>query len=554
MKEAGLQIPVLTNRNSIRGYKKRVSKHNIAKLATNNLFIVDTAGIGRRIMLLPREVSQATCSYTEKSAESIVIVDTSFDKTEEVSPSNEGRNIKQWLCRTDLLSSKSPRQMPQGRRKRMQTIDKVLTTRNLTESCRDVLKNKGSAGIDRMSVKELKTHLDQNREVLKATILNGDYIPLPIRGKEIPKKNGKTRLLGIPTVVDRMLQQAVSRIIMPQYEYMFSEYSFGFRPQRNTRQAVQKSLGYINSGYQHIVDIDLKGYFDEVDHCLLLNLLYRKINCPTTLQLLRRWLRAPIWINGQLVKRRKGVPQGSPISPLLSNIILHELDMEMERTGLRFVRYADDFSIYCKTKKEAREKGNQVYRYLRDKLKLPINREKSGIRRPVHFSLLGYGFVPTYQKGAKGQYQLIVEKSRWKQLKAKLKKATRKTTPMTFDERIQKIKEIHRGWINNFCLANIRGKLNELDGWLRNRLRYCIWHDWKKRERKRKNLIRLGIIPRDAFRWSRSRLGGWAIAQSPILNTTITVKRLTKKGYEPMLIWYQKVAPHKFTRTLFPIV
>jgi RNA-directed DNA polymerase len=212
------------------------------------------------------------------------------------------------------------------------------------------------------------------------------------------------------------------------------------------------------------------------------------------------------------------------------------------------------FSIYCKTETEARKKGNQVYRYLRDKLKLPINREKSGIRRPMNFSLLGYGFVPAYQKGIKGQYQLIVEKSRWKQPKAKLKKETRKTIPMTFDERIQKIKEIQRGWINNFCLANIQGKLNELDGWLRNRLRYCIWHDWKKRERKRKNLIRLGISPRDAFRWSRSRLGGWAIAQSPILNTTITVKRLIKRGYEPMLVWYQKVASHKFTPTLFPVV
>lgn len=390
--------------------------------------------------------------------------------------------------------------------------------------------------------------------ILCQTLREGRYIPQAIRGKEIFKRNGKTRLLGIPTVVDRMLQQAVLRVIMPQFEYMFSDYSYGFRPQRNTQQAVLKSLEHINSGYQHIVDIDLKGFFDEVDHCLLLGLLHRKVKCPVTMQLVRRWLRAPIWVNGKLTKRRKGVPQGSPISPLLSNIMLHELDTEMERQGLRFVRYADDFSIYCKTKSEAREKGNKIYLYLRDKLKLPINREKSGIRRPVNFSVLGYGFVPTYQKGVKGQYQLIVEQSRWKQLKAKLKEETRKTAPMTFDQRVQKIKAVQRGWINNFRLANIQGKLKELDGWLRNRLRYCIWHHWKKRERKRKNLIRLGVNPRDAFRWSRSRLGGWAIAQSPILNTTITVYLLCKRGYEPMLTWYQKVAPHKFTPTLFPIV
>mgnify|MGYP002399531727 CR=1 FL=1 len=436
----------------------------------------------------------------------------------------------------------------------MQTIEKVLAPRNLTEACAEVVKNKGAGGIDRMSVKELKSYLDQNREELCEIIRECKYIPQPIRGKEISKRNGKTRLLGIPTVVDRMLQQAVLRIIMPQFEYMFSDYSYGFRPQRNTQQAVLKSLGYINSGYQHIVDIDLKGFFDEVDHCLLLDLLNRKVKCPVTMQLIRRWLRAPIWVNGKLTKRRKGVPQGSPISPLLSNIMLHELDTEMERQGLRFVRYADDFSIYCKTKSEAREKGNKIYLYLRDKLKLPINREKSGIRRPVNFSILGYGFVPTYQKGEKGQYQLIVEQSRWKQLKAKLKKETRKTTPITFDERIQKIIAIQRGWINNFRLANIQVKLKELDGWLRNRLRYCIWHHWKRRERKRINLIRLGVNPRDAFRWSRSRLGGWAIAQSPILNTTITVELLCKRGYESMLSWYQKIAPHKFNPTLFPIV
>jgi RNA-directed DNA polymerase len=342
--------------------------------------------------------------------------------------------------------------MSQGRRKYMQTIDKVLSTRNLTEACFEVVKNKGAGGIDHMSVAQLKPYLDIHREELCRSIREGNYIPQPIRGKEIPKRNGKTRLLGIPTVIDRMLQQAVLRVIMPQYEYMFSEYSYGFRPQRNTLQAVQKSLGYIQSGYQHIVDIDLKGFFDEVDHCLLLNLLYRKVKCPVTMQLVRRWLRAPIWVNGELIKRRKGVPQGSPISPLLSNIMLHELDTEMERQGLRFVRYADDFSIYCKTKSEAREKGNKIYLYLRDKLKLPINREKSGIRRPINFTILGYGFVPTYQKGVKGQYQLIVEKSRWKQLKAKLKEETRKTTPMSFDERVQKIKEIQRGWINNLCL------------------------------------------------------------------------------------------------------
>jgi RNA-directed DNA polymerase len=435
----------------------------------------------------------------------------------------------------------------------MQTIDQVLSAGNLTQSCYQVMRNKGAAGIDKMSVKKLKDYLDENRHSLTATIRTGNYIPQPIRGKEIPKRNGKIRLLGIPTVIDRMLQQAVCRVIMPQFEYMFSNYSFGFRPERNTLQAVTKSLEYINAGYQYIVDIDLKGFFDEVDHCLLMELLHKKITCIPTLQLIHRWLRAPIWQEGKLLKRRKGVPQGSPISPLLSNIMLHELDMEMEKRQLRFVRYADDFSIYCKTKEDARKTGNSIYVFLRDKLKLPINREKSGIRRPIDFKILGYGFVPTYHKGEKGKYQLVVDEKRWKSFKAKLKEVTRKTTPMSFDERVQKLKEVQRGWINNFRLASMLAKLKELDGWLRNRLRYCIWHHWKKAERKRKNLIRLGVNPIDAYTWSRSRMGGWAIAQSPILGTTITINRLVKRGYEALKTWYTKVSPLYKNPTLFPI-
>ena len=433
----------------------------------------------------------------------------------------------------------------------MQTIDAVLNAGNLTHACYEVIRNKGAAGVDKMSVKELKAYLDKNRQGLTEQIHHGDYIPYPIRGKEISKRNGKTRLLGIPTVIDRMLQQAVSRIIMPQFEYMFSKYSYGFRPERNSQQAVLKSLEYINSGYQYIVDIDLKGFFDEVDHCLLMNLLHRKIKCPVTLLLIRRWLRAPIWQDGKLNKRRKGVPQGSPISPLLSNIMLHELDMEMEKRGLLFVRYADDFSIYCKNRQESRTIGNSIYVFLRDKLKLPINREKSGIRRPLNFKILGYGFVPTYRKGVRGKYQLVVEETRWQSLKAKLKEITRKTTPMSFDERMQKLKEVHRGWINNFRLASILQKLKELDGWLRNRIRYCIWHHWKKRERKRKNLIRLGVKPGDAYAWSRTRMGGWAVAQSPILITTITVERLIKRGYEALTTWYSKVSPLYQSSLLF---
>jgi len=436
----------------------------------------------------------------------------------------------------------------------MELIERILNVQNLTQASREVIRNKGAAGVDGMRFTELSDYLKKNRLALMDNIRQGEYFPQPIRGKEIPKGKDKVRLLGIPTVVDRMLQQAVSRVIMTQYEYMFSDYSYGFRPKRNTHQAVQKSLGYIHSGYQHIVEIDLKGFFDMVDHVLLLQILYRKIKCKATMRMIRRWLRVPIEHNGKLEKRRIGVPQGSPISPLLSNIILHELDEEMERLGLHFVRYADDFSIYCKTKSEARKVGNTIYLYLRDKLKLPINRDKSGIRRPMNFQILGYAFVPTYKKGVKGNYQLVVSDKKWNAFKVKLKEVTRKTNPMSFEERIRKLGEIQRGWINYFKFASMQQKLKKLDGWLRNRLRYCIWHHWKKPEKKRRSLVRLGVEHDHAYAWSRTRMGGWAVAQSPILGTTITVERLEKRGLVSLLDTYLKVSPLFNNYPLFPLI
>jgi RNA-directed DNA polymerase len=422
-------------------------------------------------------------------------------------------------------------------------IEKVVNRKNMLRAYRQVLLNAGSSGVDGMSVNVLSKHLKENRDRIMTSLVNGNYLPQPILGVSIPKSDGKSRLLGIPTVTDRLLQQAVSQVVGSSFELEFKEHSYGFRPNRNAHQAVQQAQKNIHEGYDHIVDIDLKNFFDEVDHSILLQLLYRKVKCRLTLRLIRKWLRAPIVINGKLVKRRKGVPQGSPLSPLLSNIMLHELDRELEKQGHRYIRYADDFSVYTKSKHTAREVGNSVYLFLKNKLKLPINREKSGIRKPVHFKLLGYSFVPTYKKGDKGNYQLVVSEKGWASLKRELKSVTKKTTPSTFDERIKKLKEIHRGWINYFRMASMQSKLKELDSWLRNRLRYCIWTDWKKLERKRKNLIRLGISQGQAYAWSRTRMGGWAVAQSPIMVTTITLKRLMQKGYESMLDYYEKVSP-----------
>lgn len=420
-------------------------------------------------------------------------------------------------------------------------IAKVLAPRNLTIARNKVIANKGAAGIDGMGVEALTTYISKNRCKTVNQILTRSYKAKAIKGVSILKGQGTTRLLGIPTVVDRWLQQAVSQQLAIYFELDFEAESYGFRPNKNTQQAVLQSQKYINTGYQDIVDIDLKGFFDQVPHYKLLQLIYHKVNCPTTLWLIRKWLRSPIDIKGKLRKRRKGIPQGSPLSPLLSNILLDQLDKYLKYKGYRFIRYADDFSVYTRSKSQAKVISNTIYRFLSDKLNLPINRAKSGIRRPSTFKILGHRFVPIYKKGNKGQYQIVVDAKAWQTFKRKLKYLTKKTLPLSINERLQRLKLVYRGWLNNFRLGHIEGKLKKLDNWLRNRLRYCIWNDWKKPERKRKNLIRLGVEKGQAYAWSRTRMGGWAVAQSPILKTTITMKRLKQRGYECMLDYYQKV-------------
>ena len=422
-------------------------------------------------------------------------------------------------------------------------IERVVHPYQLQKALEHVIANKGSAGVDGISVREIRKIFTDKKLQLVAQIKTGNYQVQPILGIEIPKGNGKTRLLGIPTTTERVLQQAVAQNLAPLFEPEFKPNSFGFRPNKNARQAVGQAREYIHQGLNHIVDTDLKNFFDEVDHCLLLNLVYQKVKCKTTMQLIRKWLKAPIKINGKLQKRRKGAPQGSPLSPLLSNILLHQLDKELTRRGHKFVRYADDFSIYCKSHNQAKATKVVVEKFLKNKLKLTVNQEKSGVRRPVNFTILGFSFVPVYCKGSKNQYQLVVAEKAWKRLKERLKSITRKTTPAKFDERLTKIKEVQRGWLNYFRGTNIMGKLRDLDGWLRNRLRYCIWHDWKKPERKRKNLIRLGVDQDHAYAWSRTRKGGWAIAQSPVLGTTITLKRLKKRGYLSLTELYIQLNP-----------
>ncbi|MDR1937182.1 MAG: group II intron reverse transcriptase/maturase [Tannerellaceae bacterium] len=437
-------------------------------------------------------------------------------------------------------------------------IEEVLHPSNLMRAYYQVVRNKGSAGVDGMSVDELYARFSANRKGIEESVREGRYLPQPILGVEIPKSNGRKRLPGVPVVIDRMLQQAVGQVLCNHYDFEFSDYSYGFRPNHSAHQAVMRALEYVNGGSHCIVDMDLKNFFDEVDHCILLQILYRKVKCRQTLRLIRKWLRAPIQIKGKPVKRRKGVPQGSPLSPILSNILLNELDKEMERMGAKYIRFADDFSLYFSDEAQARKTGNWIYLYLRDKLHLGINREKSGIRRPEEFTLLGYGFKAVTSESGAGKYCLVVSEKNVKALKEKLKEITRKTHPYSFDTRVRKLSEAQRGWVQYFGLAKMYWQVDKLDKWVRNRLRYCIRHSWKKPKCRRKCLIRMGVKPVTARQWSHTRMGGWATARSPIMTTTITMARLKRRGYEAMLPLYESITPHRneplYTRPVRTVV
>ena len=430
----------------------------------------------------------------------------------------------------------------------MELLNKVLDYSNIGKAYKQVVGNKGSKGVDGVTTDQLQDYMQENWSRIKQEITTGHYQPQAVLGVEIPKTSGGKRLLGIPTVIDRLIQQSIHQVLNPIFDVEFSEFSYGFRKGRSAHQAILQSQRYINEGYQSIIDLDLKSFFDIVNQDYLMSLLYRKIKDKMLLKLIRRYLQSEIMLGGLIQQREKGTPQGSPLSPLLSNIILNELDKELERRGLRFVRYADDCSIFLKSKRSARRVKRSITKFIETKLHLKVNEQKTNICRPINYFTLGYGFVPTYKKDEKGKYNLRVSPKSFKQMKQKVKEITRKTLPLSFEERITKLKAFTRGWVNYYKYAHVSGKLKELDGWVRNRLRYCIWKHWKKPNKRMRSFIRLGISRGQAYAWSRSRMGGWAIAQSPMMRTTVTLERLKRKGYFSFSEQFQK------SRRTVPIV
>lgn len=406
----------------------------------------------------------------------------------------------------------------------------------MTQAYKRVVRNKGASGIDDMLTEELKAFLNSVWVFLKVEILEGEYQPSAVRGVSIPKPKGGKRQLGIPTVLDRLIQQAIAQHLSKLWEPEFDPNSYGFRPRRNAHQCLSQARSYLNEGKRYVVDIDISKFFDRVNHDILLGLLSRKIKDKRILTLIGKYLRAGIMRNGLTEVNREGTPQGSPLSPLLSNIMLNELDKELRKRGLSFVRYADDFSIYVKSKKAANRVYKGVREYLRNRLKLQINEEKSSCVVSTKFELLGFGFY----KNKKG-YQIRVSKGSIERLKTRLRYLTKRRYTVSTSTRLKRMNPLLKGWLHYFKIASCKGQLRILDQWLRSRLRMCEWKLWKRVRTRYKKLKSLGFDHKRSFSWSCTRKGAWRVAHSPILTRSLSLQWLEKKGYQSCLSIYERI-------------
>jgi len=380
---------------------------------------------------------------------------------------------------------------------------------------RRVEENKGSHGVDMMPVQDLRQHIVENWLHIKEAILQGTYEPMPVRRVEIPKPDGGVRLLGIPTVTDRLIQQAIAQVLSKIYDPMFSEQSYGFRPNRSAHDAVRKAKGYIKDGYRWVVDMDLEKFFDKVNHDRLMSTLAKRIQDKALLKLIRKYLQAGVMTNGVVSATEEGTPQGGPLSPLLSNIVLDELDKELEARGHKFVRYADDCNIYVKSKRAGERTMKSVKRFVEGKLRLKVNEKKSAVDRPWKRKFLGFSFTSSREP------KVRIAKESIKRVKKKIREITSRKMPYPMEYRIQRLNQYLIGWCGYFALADTKSIFYELDGWIRRRLRMCLWKEWKKPKTKIRNLKKLGVPAWQAYEWGNSRKGYWRISKSPVLHRTL---------------------------------
>ena len=415
-------------------------------------------------------------------------------------------------------------------------LEEILDQDNMNKAYKRVKSNKGKHGIDGMTVDELLPFLKRNGAQIKQAITEGKYSPKPVRRVEIPKPDGGVRLLGIPTVLDRVIQQAVAQVLSPIYEREFSDNSYGFRPGRDAHQAIRKCKEYIDAGYKWTVDIDLAKYFDTVNHDKLSRLLSETIKDSRVLSLIRKYLQSGVMVNGVVIETEEGTPQGGNLSPLLSNIMLNELDKELTKRGLKFCRYADDCNIYVRSRKAAERVMASITLFIEGELKLKVNKNKSAVDRPWKLKFLGFTFYPK-----KGGIGIRVHLKSLKKFKEKLKEITGRSKAMSVNERILKLKQAITGWVNYFRIADMNKLLKDLDEWLRRRIRMCYWKRWKKIKTKHDNLVKLGIDNIKAWEYANTRKGYWRISNSPILTCAITNEKLKKQGFPTIIERYSVV-------------
>lgn len=405
-------------------------------------------------------------------------------------------------------------------------LEQILSAENLNQAYKQVKRNKGAGGIDGMQVDELLPFLREHKKELLQSLRDGKYRPKPVRRVEIPKDNGKTRKLGIPTVVDRLIQQAITQVLTSIFEKQFSDNSFGFRPNRSAHDALRICQSHITEGYKYVVDMDLEKYFDTVNQSKLIQILSETIKDGRVISLIHKFLRAGVTVDGLFEESPEGVPQGGPLSPLLGNIMLNEGDHELEKRGHRFVRYADDMMIFCKSKKAAKRTLDHILPFIEGKLFLKVNREKTKVSHVNYVKYLGYSFY-IYR----GFGRLRIHPKSIQKLKDKIREVTGRSNGMGIEERRTKLNQIVRGWTNYFKLADARSLLKTLDEWLRSRIRMVTWKRWKKIRTRFENLKKVGISEGQAWMWANTRKGYWRIAHSPILTKALSNKRFERIGY-----------------------
>lgn len=436
---------------------------------------------------------------------------------------------------TGAPSSSPAQDVEQPGREQYELMEQAVERENMLQALRRVQQNKGAPGVDEMDVGSLTPFLKEHWQGIREELLNDAYKPKPVRRVEIPKPDGGVRLLGIPIVLDRLIQQALLQVLTPIFDPEFSEHSYGFRPGRSAHQAVKEAQKYIEEGYRHTVDIDLEKFFDRVNHDMLMARVARKVKDKRVLRLIRGYLQAGVMVDGVCLDTEEGTPQGGPLSPLLANIMLDDLDKELEKRGHRFARYADDCNIYVKTPRAGERVMASVREFAEKKLKLKVNEKKSKVDRPWKLKFLGLTF--TWNK----KPRIRIAPKALERFKERIRELTQRSRGISMGRRLGELNTYLRGWIGYFRLADTASVIQELDEWIRRRLRMCVLKQWKKPKTKYRNLVTLGIYPEEARKLAGSRKGYWRLSDTPQVNKALGLAYWRGQGLLSLVDRYRQL-------------